>query len=350
MPLPSPILDSDLALDTLPVPDFAAFVAANFPGTPGDPDGSAADIADAVATLGAASSVLDSADSDFADVISIAPGLDTSAIDSTVAQFDGADAPNGNAILTEMGGVQAEWTPGGAPSASGPTAPGAATGGLSGTATLQGVTVTTPGIASIGETVQFRATANYSDSSQADVTAQAAWSSSAPAIVSVDAAGKGTASATGQATITAAFQGATGQTGIAVQATNTNVPAPGAILQSVRIDSIGGFVQMGQTYQQVMRGIYSDGTQVDVTGIATWQSSDPAVASVNANGLITFNAPGTPVITGTLFGFTDTASFTVIQSVASAPPPVSSGISTGFNQGAGGCDDSSGGKCAAILQ
>ena len=350
MPLPSPILDSDLALNTLPVPDFAAYLDANYPDSAGDFDGNEADITDAVLTLGAASSVLDSADSDFADVISIAPALDTSAIDATVAQFDGTDVPNGNAVLTEMGGVQAEWTPSGVGAASGPTAPGAGTGGASGAATLQAVGITSPGIASIGDTVQFRAFANYSDGTQLDVTSQATWISSAPATIAVDATGAGKANAIGQATISATFQGMTGHAGIAVQAATTNPPAPGANLQSVAVAQIGGFPVVGQTFQEVIWGTYSDSSQRDVTASAQWQSSNPGIASVDANGLITFNSPGDVTITGTVIGFSSSTTVTVIANVPGAPPPTGGGGGGDVCSDPNGCIDPNTGNCLPSWQ
>lgn len=350
MPLPATIQDSDLGLDTLPVPDFASFTDQNYPDMSGDFDGNAADLADAAATIGAASSVLDAMDTDFVDVLSIAPGLDTSAIDTTVAQFDGVDVPSGNAILGELGGIQSEWTPSGTGTSQGPPIAGGTGTGTAGAATLSSVGITSPGLASIGDAIAFKAFANFSDGTQLDVTAQAAWLSSNPAVVSVDATGNGQANAIGTATISATYQGMKGSAGIAVQSATASAPPPGTNVTSVATAQIGGFPVAGGTFQEVLWGTYSDGSQRDVTGLAMWQSSNPAVASVDANGVITFNAPGAATITGSYLGFTSSTTFTVIGNVGGAPPPAPT-AQTGANCGTPGyCIDPNTGECLPAWQ
>jgi len=74
-----------------------------------------------------------------------------------------------------------------------------------------------------GQTQQFTATAVYSDGSTQDVTGQAAWSSSDPAVATV-AAGLATGVGAGSATIQAAYEGKDGQATLTV-----TEPANGAI-------------------------------------------------------------------------------------------------------------------------
>jgi uncharacterized protein YjdB len=50
---------------------------------------------------------------------------------------------------------------------------------------------------------------------------------------------------------------------------------------------------MGATSQFTARATLSDGTTQDVTGQATWQSSDSTVATVSATGSVTAIAAGT---------------------------------------------------------
>jgi len=66
-----------------------------------------------------------------------------------------------------------------------------------------------------GQTQQFTATAVYSDGSKQDVTGQAAWSSSDPAVATV-AAGLATGVGAGSATIQAAYEGSVGQASLTV--------------------------------------------------------------------------------------------------------------------------------------
>ena len=73
-------------------------------------------------------------------------------------------------------------------------------------ARLTSITVTPPNQALlVGTTQQFTATGTYTDNSVRDVSSQAAWSSSNPAVASIDTYGLATAIATGPTTITAAI-------------------------------------------------------------------------------------------------------------------------------------------------
>jgi hypothetical protein len=61
------------------------------------------------------------------------------------------------------------------------------------------------------------------------------------------------------------------------------------------------FDNTGQTNQAQARVVYSDGSFKDVTTVAVWSSSDPAVALIDVNGLITSqNTNGTAIITAAI--------------------------------------------------
>lgn len=79
----------------------------------------------------------------------------------------------------------------------------------------------TPASAAIppGGNQQFTATATYSDSSTQNVTSQVAWSSSAPSVATVNAAGLATAVAIGPASITATQFGVSGNAALTVTGT-----------------------------------------------------------------------------------------------------------------------------------
>jgi len=95
--------------------------------------------------------------------------------------------------------------------------------GISGSASLEVAAITlvsiavTPESASIliGETQQFTAMGTYSDDSTADITAEAAWTSSDTAVATVEG-GLATGVALGTATITATLDGISGSAALSV--------------------------------------------------------------------------------------------------------------------------------------
>jgi trimeric autotransporter adhesin len=56
----------------------------------------------------------------------------------------------------------------------------------------------------------------------------------------------------------------------------------------------------GLTRQLSVSGTYEDGRSVDLTSTATWESSDPGVATITPNGLVAGAAEGTALITSTI--------------------------------------------------
>jgi uncharacterized protein YjdB len=125
---------------------------------------------------------------------------------------------------------------------SGPTSITATSGAISGTLSL---TVTSPTLASVaikptnpsvtqGGSVQFSATASYSDGSTNDATAQAAWASSNLAVATVTSSGLASGIAAGTATISASFGGKGSSTVLTVASapqapTITAQPASGTV-------------------------------------------------------------------------------------------------------------------------
>lgn len=65
------------------------------------------------------------------------------------------------------------------------------------------------------------------------------------------------------------------------------------------------------TQQLQVYGTEADGGVQDVTDEATYTTSDPAVATVDATGLVTAVGPGTATITATYGAFNDTSTITV---------------------------------------
>src|SRR6185503_11440332 len=84
--------------------------------------------------------------------------------------------------------------------------------------------------------------------------------------------GLATGQGVGTATISAAFSGKTGSTGITVS---------GATLDLIEVTPTAPSIANGTSLQLAATGILSDGTKQDLTAQATWDSSDAAVATVS---------------------------------------------------------------------
>lgn len=144
-------------------------------------------------------------------------------------------------------------------------------------ATLSSISLTPiePSVA-IGTQVNFIATALYSDNTSLNVTNQATFTSSNPLVAAVSTAngtrGQTQTLAAGSATISAAYGGLTGSTGISVTS---------ATLTTIQITPFSPTLLPGLTTQLSATGIYSDNTTRDLTALVTWSSSDPSVASVS---------------------------------------------------------------------
>ncbi|WP_282937603.1 S-layer homology domain-containing protein [Paenibacillus sp. RC67] len=82
-------------------------------------------------------------------------------------------------------------------------------------------------------------------------------------------------------------------------------------LRDLLVDPANATLVTGATQQTQTSAVYLDESVKDVTKQATYSSSNPAVAAVDANGLITAKAPGTATITVTFDGKTTTQTIVV---------------------------------------
>lgn len=256
---------------------------------------------------------------------------------ATATYSDGSTADvTKSAVWTDNNSKVATITAAGLATGIGPgsTTVTAAMDGLSGTATL---TVPAPTLASIavspagptiavGATQQFVATATYSDKSTANIAASVSWSSSSATVATISSTGLATAAGAGSATITATLNGVSGTATL-------NVSAPAPTLASIAVSPASPSIMAGSTQQFAAIATYSDGSKVDVTATATWNSSNPAAATVSAAGLATAVAAGSSTIAATLSGVSGTASLTVNPSLSSiAVTPVNPSVAYGSTQ------------------
>jgi hypothetical protein len=160
------------------------------------------------------------------------------------------------------------------------------------------VTPATPASIALGLGATLTATATYSDGSDANVTAQATWISLQPSIATVSA-GAVSSVATGSATISATFDGASDDVLVTVTA---------AQLLSIDVEPDSATIVAGESQQFTATGTYTNGPS-DITALATWTTSNQPIAS-GTNGLIVASGPGTVIVTAD-YGLTGNAGLTI---------------------------------------
>ena len=80
---------------------------------------------------------------------------------------------------------------------------------------------------------------------------------------------------------------------------------------NVSVTPASAEIELGATAVLAATATNSDGTTGDVTGSAAWTSSNPAIAAVNATGVVTAVAVGTATITATADGVSGSSEITV---------------------------------------
>lgn len=176
-----------------------------------------------------------------------------------------------------------------------------------------------------GITVQFTATATFSDHTTGNITSTAAWTSSDPTVATVSSQtptqGLATSIKAGTTTIQASSGGLNGSTILTVTP---------AVLQSIAIgppNALNATISLRDQLAYTATGTYTSppGT-FDVTDSATWSSTAPAVAGITTGGFATGIAPGSTTIGAALSGKTDSTSLTVnadnVTAIAITPNPL----------------------------
>ncbi len=159
----------------------------------------------------------------------------------------------------------------------------------------------------VGATLQFSAVAKASDGTT--LSRSFTWSSSDPARASVSASGLVTAVAPGDGiAITASVDGKSGSATLSVRLPPVN---------TVTVSLGATTLQPGQTTQAA--AVLKDASGNTLTGRqVAWSSSNSAIATVNATGLVSAVAAGQAQITATAEGKSAAVTLTVV------PPPVAS--------------------------
>ena len=160
------------------------------------------------------------------------------------------------------------------------------------------------GTVAVGQTSQFQALAGFTKSGHAntttDVTTQAKWVSSNPAVATISSGGLATGVSVGTAAITASMQGTFGiVTGTSNITVTASTGPSGRILSALTVTpGSQSITATGQTVQLIAIGTYSAAplTQ-NLSATATWSSSDVQVAKVNSSGLVAGVGVGQTIVT-----------------------------------------------------
>ena len=135
----------------------------------------------------------------------------------------------------------------------------------------------------VGKNQRVRVTGTLSNGQTKDLTNGVLWSSSDPSVATISNVGLVTALTPGMVTITAV-------TGEMMSTAKLTIPTP--TLEALKITPSTNSVVAGRTQQFVAEGSFSNGTTKILTSDAAWNSSEPAVAAIDANGLATAVAKG----------------------------------------------------------
>jgi len=181
-----------------------------------------------------------------------------------------------------------------------------------------------------GQKQQMTAMGTYSNRITKDLTGSATWSPSRTTVATVTAGGMVTANTTGTCTVSAKMGSVTGSANLTVN----------VVLVSIAVTPANPAVAPGTKQQFIATGTYNDGSTQNLTGSATWSSSNTAVATISTNtptqGLSKALAPGSSTISatsGTISGSTTlTVTSAVITSIAVSPanPNIPLGIAQQF--------------------
>lgn len=168
----------------------------------------------------------------------------------------------------------------------------------------------------LGLSQQYSAIGTFSDGTTQDITNVAQWQSSNGKIASITVSGLSVARAMGTVTISATFEGVTGQTSLAINAANVS---------AISISPVSGSIAQGTQKPFTATGTYNDGSTHDLTHTVNWSSDNTAALTIGAGtGVAKGIAPGQANITATLGSLTATIPFTVtnatIVSIAISPP------------------------------
>ena len=174
-------------------------------------------------------------------------------------------------------------------------------------ATLVSITVS-PTNASLpaGINLQYGASGIFSDASTVDITDQVAWDTSDQNTATISSSGLATGVAAGTTQVSATLSGVTG---------NTNLAVTDAVLVAISVAPDNTTLPVGINARYTATGTFSDANTIDITNQATWNTSDPSVATISSTGSVTGVASGTTRISASLNAVSGSTNLTVTNAV-----------------------------------
>ena len=165
----------------------------------------------------------------------------------------------------------------------------------------------------VGDSLKLSAQGVYDDGSKADLTTTVVWTTSANTIATVSnapaTAGTVSTIAAGLVTVTATYEGQTGEAKITVT---------DAKLTKLKITTASGTVPAGLTSQFKAIGTFSDGKELEVTKQAIWSAQPAGVVTVENGsnaGLVKGIKAGKATVTATLDGISDAVEVNVSSAI-----------------------------------
>ncbi|HUR29212.1 MAG TPA: Ig-like domain-containing protein [Planctomycetota bacterium] len=171
------------------------------------------------------------------------------------------------------------------------------------------VTPTQPTIA-FGTAQAFTATGTFDDASTQDLTSQALWASSSPAVASISNAngshGLAQSVGVGATDISAELFGISGSTLLTVS---------GAPLVSIEVTPLSPSIALGTSVQFVATGTYADNSTQELTAQVFWSAVNPAIATLSnaagSEGLASSVSAGDTLVLAELAGVSGSAQLSV---------------------------------------
>jgi hypothetical protein len=175
--------------------------------------------------------------------------------------------------------------------------------GMYNTPYLSFITVT-PGVESLamGETVQFKAMATYSNGTTGDVSNSVVWHTQDVSVAAVNTSGLASSVSAGRTLVTASESSVVGEAVLVISK---------AALKEISITSVSSLIFLGQTAQLHAAGTYSDKSVQDITDQVSWSAAQTGVAQVNSKGLVSPVAVGSTAVTGALNDISASSQITV---------------------------------------
>ncbi len=159
--------------------------------------------------------------------------------------------------------------------------------------------------AAVGQTAQFTATGTIGHgthpSSTQNISSQVTWTSSVPAVATINSSGLATGVAPGTTTITATMNGFTGVISATATLTVTGIGGTGStgssdITSITVIPSTQSVASPGGTAQFIPIGSTSAGASVNLADLVTWKSSSTQIGTVSSAGMATAVTQGSTTI------------------------------------------------------